>query len=264
MWSQDDNDEAINWEAALAYAENATTSGYTDWRLPNIKELQSIADYSGVFPAMDTSVFNLTELTNIKGQTDYPFYWSSTSNPIQGTEDVEEGGTIYAWFLASGYNTDMDGNDLHGAGSVCFDAKSEECTENLGIERYYNYVRLVRGGNVTETPDGDPSTVNPDRVVVFEDGDTGNGGGGGGTPPEPGDTLPGGDPVDTPTGDDGGPDFFPWRRISCNCRYNRDCGKSGSNNRSPPAPSASELVANFAAYDFVITETQAQALFRYT
>ena len=65
MWSQDDNGEAINWEDALAYAEDATIAGYDDWRLPNVKELQSIADYSGVFPAMDTSVFNLTEVTNV-------------------------------------------------------------------------------------------------------------------------------------------------------------------------------------------------------
>ena len=27
---------------------------------------------------------------------------------------------------------------------------------------------------MTETPNGDPTTINPDRVVVFEDGDTGD------------------------------------------------------------------------------------------
>ena len=53
MWAQDDNGEAINWEAALAYAEDASIAGYDDWRLPNAKELQSIADYSGVFPVLD-------------------------------------------------------------------------------------------------------------------------------------------------------------------------------------------------------------------
>ena len=47
-------------------------------------------------------------------------------------------------------------------------------------------VRLVRDGVVTETPDGDPTTVDPDRVVVFEDGDTGmeQGGGQGGQGPD--------------------------------------------------------------------------------
>jgi hypothetical protein len=185
MWSRDDNGEALYWEDALAYAENATIAGYDDWRLPNIKELQSIADYSGAFPAMDTSVFNLTEVTNIVydsetgdeigAQVNYPFYWSSTSNPIEG--DGDDGGTIYAWFLSSGYNTDPDGYDLHGAGSICFGAKSEE---NAGVENSVELmVRLVRGGNVTKTPDGDPSCIDEDRVVSFPDGDTGG-------PPEDG------------------------------------------------------------------------------
>jgi hypothetical protein len=174
MWSQDDSGEGMNWEDALAYAEDSTYAGYDDWRLPNIKELQSIADYSGAFPAMDTSVFNLTELTNIKGQTDYPFYWSSTSNPVEG-EEVDNG-SIYAWVLAAGYNTDPDGYDLHGAGSIVFTPKSEEYFTELDPEIHrYNYVRLVRSGNVVETPDGDPTTIDTDRLVVFEEGDTGMG-----------------------------------------------------------------------------------------
>ena len=183
MWSQDDSGEAMDWEAALAYAEAATTAGYDDWRLPNAKELQSIADYSGVFPAIDTSVFNLTELTNIKGQTDYPFYWSSTSNPVEGSDGEEENSSVYAWVLAAGYNTDPKGYDLHGAGSIVFTPKSEENFTEMDPEIHrYNYVRLVRSGDVVETPEGNPSAYRTDRVVVFDDGDTGgigNGAGGG-------------------------------------------------------------------------------------
>ena len=236
MWSKDDSGVAMNWEEALAYAENATIAGYDDWRLPSIKELQSIADYSGVFPAMDTSVFNLTEITNIvydpqtgeqiDTQVNYPFYWSSTSNPLDPT---------VAWFLASGYNTDPNGYDLHGAGSICFDRKSRG-----------NYVRLVRGGDVTETPDGDPSCVNPDRVVVFPDGDTGQSGGGGNTPPI----------------NEGGPDFSPGVEYLATIGITVTEENLRAIIGGPPAPTASELVANFAAYDatIVITEVQAQAL----
>lgn len=149
MWSQNDNGEYLYWKEALAYAEAATTAGYEDWRLPNIKELQSIADNSVTdIPAMDTSVFNLTEVTNIVDgtieQANYPFYWSSTSNPIQGSE-TEDGGTIYAWIYSSGYNVDMQGYDLHGAGSVVFVSKTEE---NSGIEDSVPiYIRLVRDIN---------------------------------------------------------------------------------------------------------------------
>lgn len=38
-----------------------------------------------------------------------------------------------------------------------FDIKVEGGPAGEGGERYYNYVRLVRGGDVTETPDGDPN-----------------------------------------------------------------------------------------------------------
>ena len=40
MWEKADSGSGMDWEAALTYAENATTGGYDDWRLPNIKELQ--------------------------------------------------------------------------------------------------------------------------------------------------------------------------------------------------------------------------------
>ncbi len=199
MWSQEDNGEALSWEEALAYAESATLAGYEDWRLPNIKELQSIADYSVTeIPAMDTSVFNLTAVTNviydldtgeqIDTQVNYPFYWSSTSNPVEGEGEDIDGGTIFAWFLASGYNTFPDGYDLHGAGSVCFGAKSDE---DAGLENSVELmVRLVRGGDVIETPEGNPDCIDEDRVVEFPEGDTGRPGGSGDSQEEGGDARP--------------------------------------------------------------------------
>lgn len=236
MWSQNDSGKAMDWKAALAYAEAATTSGYDDWRLPNAKELQSIADYSGVFPAINTSMFNLTKLTNIKGQTDYPFYWSSTSNPVEGSDGEVDNGSVYAWVLAAGYNTDPDGNDLHGAGSVVFTPKSEEnFTERDPEIHRYNYVRLVRGGNVTKTPNGDPSCINVNRVVSFPDGIIDNGGG-------------------------SAPDFSPGVVYLATIGITVTAVQLQAIIGGPPAPTASQLVTNFAASNIVITVTQAQAL----
>lgn len=158
MWAKDDNGKELYWNDALVFSENSELAGFTDWRLPNIKELQSIADYSATkIPAMDTKYFNLTKVTNsVEGteQENYPFYWSSTSIPFVDTgvkvvdapphhEDEDTGNGIkYAWFLASGYNVDMDGYDLHGAGSICFGAKAKE---DAGIENSVPFmVRLVR------------------------------------------------------------------------------------------------------------------------
>ena len=264
MWSKNDNGEAINWEAALAYAENATVTGYEDWRLPNIKELQSIADYSGVFPAMDTTMFNLTALKDVKGQTDYPFYWSSTNNPYidalhhdANATDTIEPGYSYAWMLAAGYCADMEGNDLHGAGAVVFDTKSEEVSDGSGIEVFYHHVRLVRGGNVTKTPAGDATTVKNNRVVSFPDGITNVGGRPGqGEHPRQGD----GPEQRDGTEQGRGPNFTHGAAYLKTIGITVTSEKLATIIAGPPAPSASKVVTNFAKNDIVITEAQAQAL----
>jgi len=56
-WQQAETGSALNWEAALQYAEALSLGGYSDWRLPNIKELQSINDDSRANPSLDTTYF---------------------------------------------------------------------------------------------------------------------------------------------------------------------------------------------------------------
>ncbi len=63
MWQQDTAPGKYNWQDALAYAENLTLANHTDWRLPNINELNSILDYE-----------KINSVENESG-----FYWSSTS-----------------------------------------------------------------------------------------------------------------------------------------------------------------------------------------
>jgi len=45
MWQKADDGGTYDWEEALAYGENLELADFDDWRLPNAKELQSIADY---------------------------------------------------------------------------------------------------------------------------------------------------------------------------------------------------------------------------
>lgn len=66
-------DSTCTWAEAsgawIAAINAANLGGHSDWRLPNIKELQSIADYSRVNPAI---------ASGFPGSTAPGSYWSST------------------------------------------------------------------------------------------------------------------------------------------------------------------------------------------
>jgi hypothetical protein len=122
-------------------------AGHSDWRVPNVKELMSIIDYSAFGPAVD-SVFNngshtgvcnpnstgcsFTDSTTGIGNTREPRYWSSTT--ISPASNVANGSDNLAWYVSFGggavpaFNSDKDQNTYH--------------------------VRLVRGGCSNGTPLG--------------------------------------------------------------------------------------------------------------
>jgi hypothetical protein len=155
MWSKDDSGQGMNWEEALAWVQQKNAEnylGYSDWRLPNAKELQSIVDYSRspdtTSSAAIDPVFNCTPITNEAGQLDYPFFWTGT------THASTQGGGIAAAYIsfgrAMGY---MHGQwiDVHGAGAQRSDPKEgdpADYPEGRGPQgdaiRIYNYGRLVR------------------------------------------------------------------------------------------------------------------------
>ena len=150
MWAQDDEGVALDWEDALALAESSELAGYSDWRLPNVKELQGIVDYSYSPSATDASnggpaidpMFSCTPIINEAGDDDYGYYWTGTSANFTSGEPY-----YYAWYVAFGMAVDGNGDDIHGAGGVRFDTKYEGGPLGEGGERYYNFVRLVRDIN---------------------------------------------------------------------------------------------------------------------
>lgn len=152
MWMQNDNGEAILWQEALNYAKNMDFAGYSDWRLPDAKELQSIVDYTRS-PATTNSAaisthFSCTQIINEAGNNDFPFYWSNTTH---ANNSVKPGGAaVYVAFGRSLGN--INGwVDIHGAGSQRSDPKTgnpDDYSDGFGPQgdaiRIYNYVRLVR------------------------------------------------------------------------------------------------------------------------
>jgi len=153
MWQKADDGIARDWEAALAYSENLELAGYSDWRLPNAKELQSIVDYSRSpqttnSPAIDP-IFSTTEIKDPEGNAgQYPYFWTGTTH-LDGVNPAS--GAVYVAFGEGQGKMRNQLMDVHGAGCQRSDPKSENNKQYpiffgpQGDVRYvYNYVRSVR------------------------------------------------------------------------------------------------------------------------
>lgn len=60
------------WPSALDYCNNLTWGGYDDWRLPNLRELESLVDYGQHSPCLPAD----HPFTNLNFDS---IYWSSTT-----------------------------------------------------------------------------------------------------------------------------------------------------------------------------------------
>ena len=164
MWAKNDSEATLNWEEALAWVavrNGENYLGYSDWRLPDVKELESIVDYtrspdSTASAALDP-VFNCTTILNELNDVDYPYFWAGSTHASEN--GMGSFGTYVSFGRAMGY---LDGGwqDVHGAGAQRSDPKDgdpDEYPTGHGPQgdaiRIFNDVRLVREGAPTqETP----------------------------------------------------------------------------------------------------------------
>ncbi len=96
MWQQATAPGTYTWQQALAYCDNTTLAGHTDWRLPTSKELHSIVDNSHLDPAIDTAFFPDTQASQ---------YWSSSTDAasIGYAWDVD----FYGGYVYDNYDKDL-------------------------------------------------------------------------------------------------------------------------------------------------------------
>lgn len=71
VWQQADSGETMPWQEALDYCKALFLADNNDWRLPNIKELESLTDTTMYFPAVDETYFPGTNSLA---------YWASTTH----------------------------------------------------------------------------------------------------------------------------------------------------------------------------------------
>ncbi len=73
MWQDNSAAKFIkkDWQGALAFCKELHLAGHDDWRLPNVKELESIIDISENNPAIKNGFKNVG---------DSGYYWSSTED----------------------------------------------------------------------------------------------------------------------------------------------------------------------------------------
>ena len=137
----------LTWEAALKAARTANTDkykGFDDWRLPSIKELLSLVDFTKNSPAIDAAIFPSTQF---QGDPNKIGYWSSTN--LKFGEKISENPLVYS----TNTNNILGIRFLYGS-----------------YEQYLrtalNYVRLVRSNDSGVADDEGQIFANYDKLSV--------------------------------------------------------------------------------------------------
>jgi hypothetical protein len=117
----------FTWANAISHCEAASDGNYTDWRLPNFRELQSLTDMTTFNPAINTTYFPATQQST---------YWSSTTY----MDD-----TTCAWVVYFG-NGMTYGSAVNG--TIKTNTKYVRCVRGRSLG---SFVRLMHGGNPVHT-----------------------------------------------------------------------------------------------------------------
>ena len=96
-----------SWQQAFSWAAASNTSeayGYNDWRLPNVKELGSIVDFSKHTPAINSSIFPSTSTGS---------YWTSTPSKVLDGNSNDDTQSANIWFQTGDHGLNNRTTDLY-------------------------------------------------------------------------------------------------------------------------------------------------------
>jgi hypothetical protein len=137
MWCKTDSGAGMTWPDALAWAQSKNREnylGHSDWRVPNAKELHGLVDYANApdyngRPAIDTTFFTCTGITNENGIADYPYYWTSTTHAkyLTSTTTTGEWAVYIPFGRALGYMFNGLGGGCHGGFMAWVDIHGAGC-----------------------------------------------------------------------------------------------------------------------------------------
>jgi hypothetical protein len=109
MWLKDASvGVPISWDAAVQYCADLTFGGYTDWRLPNANELESLVDYSRGgsttvlpegHPFVDAARYGYWSSTTLNSDTNKAFSVSFTRGSV---DDSSKNSQLIVWPVRGG------------------------------------------------------------------------------------------------------------------------------------------------------------------
>ncbi|MGH8557635.1 MAG: DUF1566 domain-containing protein, partial [Methylococcales bacterium] len=113
------------WVQALTEANNSTLAGFTDWRLPNLKEFSSIVERKCVNPTINESAFPATPSS---------FFWSASAFA---------NGSVGAWVVV--FNFGFDSFDFKFNTNQVRLVRGGQLFDSFDINQTYTVGGMVSG-----------------------------------------------------------------------------------------------------------------------
>ena len=127
-------DNTYTWDQANALTGTVSFAGNSDWRLPNVRELQTIVDRSRMYTAIDIVAFP---------NTPWWYFWSASAVANYST---------FAWLVHFGYS--QTSNDYKVSGMKVRLVRAGQSLGLLNVARPTSDYVIHGDGTVTHTPTG--------------------------------------------------------------------------------------------------------------